>query len=701
MFGAWIVESVIRFSSNGVRTMEGITLATDRANISLARQLGYIRADEAAMLRYGMATEKAAASHAKLITAIAGGVAIAGGAALWEGLKQAGELQRSMTAVNIATMNKAPANMQRLVMRVSGMTAQDATTIANELATVAQTGINDPTRLKAMFPQFAMAADVGFLGPKHMDPTKTVEQLAKFSHMFGIYSGPKFTKMIDDAMKVIQMQPDGIEPMLRQGKLFVGQSMKAGVPMEQIFQQLMLMGQTGFLQGRGGSGIGNFIARMEGAATMTGHLSKAEFLAMKELGMWDPTGHNKFIKGSGPNEEFNVNKALAYLTERSKTMDASKFVTDLRNAFTTSGGNYLAVITRQQVAAQQAQNLHNFNAMPTVSEQWRKYMENFLSQTSRAATNFKNLVIDVFTPVLPQWTGFMKSLANTLGNVGDVLTAHPDMAKSIAQTLTAMTGFATAIFAVGAGGQVLRLGGFGSAAAGGGAATGGFALAAIVGIAEAVALTYFSQRWGTAAGNSVRSSVGGFFSDPAAIVADARLAAFNLGRGIGAFNRSLDLWVAGIPAWLQRATVASEKAVHDGVVVLVKRGFVGGLEAGESLVMKAGSQTIQAFINGITGGPLWGEVGNIGSSVLHSLFAGFGVGNGAQKPTAPHVQNHATIQVHSEVHVHGITDPKKLADQIDSHIYRQVGLGIRSLVAQGGWYRTGPNQPLPLIVKPA
>ena len=75
--------------------------------------------------------------------------------------------------------------MRRLVISTSNVTAQSAVTIAGELAAAASSGLNNPARLRAAFPQLARAADVMWLGPKHLDPTESVTQLAKLSHLFG------------------------------------------------------------------------------------------------------------------------------------------------------------------------------------------------------------------------------------------------------------------------------------------------------------------------------------------------------------------------------------------------------------------------------------------------------------------------------------------------------------------------------------
>ncbi len=191
----------------------------------------------------------------------------------------AAQLERALTSVGIATNSNSQAARQRyaaLAFRTSGITAQDVNTIAGEMAMAATSGLNDPAKLNDAFTRIAKAADVLWMSPKHINPIQSVQQMSTLAHLFGVYSGAPLQHMIDRSAQMMFVQPEALSKLVTQGTAFIGSAHAAGVSEEDIFKQAMTMGQTGFLSGRGGSGIARVIEYLSGAATMTGHLSKLQ-----------------------------------------------------------------------------------------------------------------------------------------------------------------------------------------------------------------------------------------------------------------------------------------------------------------------------------------------------------------------------------------------------------------------------------------
>lgn len=658
--GSWVVSSVIRFSSNGVAELNKIAGATNRVQIGMDRLTGKISAQTAAYKRLSLAAEEAAMKQSKLLTNISLGVAAAGGAAIYEGLKQAGELQRSMTAVNIATMNQAPQAMRRMVMQVSGMTAQSATTIADELATVASSGMNRPKQLQSVFPLFAQAADVAYLGPKHLDPIETVKQLAQFSHQFGIYGGKPLRDMVDSAIRLQSLQPEGLQAMITQGRLFVGQAMARGVPMDEIFRQYMLMGQTGQLRGRGGSGVENVMEYLQGAESLTNHMSKVRRAAFLDLdragrgtklgGMFDADGRLRFVDKDG---NLHLEAAEKYLAELAPYMTKGQFSNDLLNAFGKQGSNYLTVATRPAVQHQFEQNEQVWKKIPGVSAQWAEYMKNFPSQVSRAATNFKNIVIDVFTPMLPRWTSFMKGLADGLGNIGDFLTAHPGVAGTIGNSLVMLTGIAAVIGSVGLVTQGLLF------------------LGVIKTLPNAFMLCVGPVRW----------MITGLWG----------IATSGQAAGVGSWAAAGGLRAAATAAW----AFAAPLAVLAGIM-LGTTSFTGGQDTPDSAGWSKGYREYlrKRHIGTDDPSPYKIEPGDLTPGQYAAKY-----GN----PRRGLKGAHATAGVHIDkvaFEITGVTDPKQVAAIVDAKL-KKLFKNPRSVMSTNSpTVRTHPGVPLPLSTQP-
>ena len=375
---------------------------------------------------------------------ISGAFAVGGSAAIIAGINQAAKFEQAMVSVRIATGATADEfdRFRRLVIGTSNVTAQSSVTIAGELAAAASAGLNNPARLRAAFPQLARAADVMWLGPKHLDPTESVTDLSKLSHLFAAYSGKPLHSMIDAATRLMYTQPETLSKLINQGKLFIPMALGAGVGMNSIFTEAMTMGQTGLLSGRGGAGLARYIQYMVGGATLTSHLSKARRSALLDLGIFDSSGRNRFIDSAG---RFELEPSLQYLAQKRMTMRPSDFIRDVFSAFLQQGGYYVSAVTRREVMAQRIQNTQAFNRIAppgqAVETAWAQYMHTTIGAWRLFVTNFENLSTAVFLPTLPAITVGLRDLANVMGGATNVIMAHPKLGLGLA--IGALGGTAT------------------------------------------------------------------------------------------------------------------------------------------------------------------------------------------------------------------------------------------------------------------
>ncbi len=444
---SWLISVMMRFTSNGARVMNELATGAQAAESKVDRVT-------AAMTRLRNAS-----------TMVAGGMALIGAAIEVYGISQAAKLELAMTGVYSATGANARQKTQlfNMVTAISGITAQSATTIANEAYMAASSGLNNPDRLRTAFPQIAKAADVLWLStmgtPKAVDPTNAAMQMVKLSHLFGAYSGKPLADMVDFTTRLMMVQPDALSKVITQAKYFVPTAIGAGVdlhniPSSDLAVALASMGQTGLLQGRGGTGLARYIEYMMKAPTLTAHLSKNQRASMIDLGLFDGSGRNQFLDAHG---NFELGKSMHYLgtvfDRWAKAGERGRFIQDVFGAFLEQGGRYVETMTLPAVRAQQAQNRIAMQRIApsgrAVETLWEKYMHTTTGAWKYFVTNFQNIWIYTFTPILPQVTAMLRGLGDALGSVGGFLKANPGFASGIAYGLTWVTGLSALRFGVG------------------------------------------------------------------------------------------------------------------------------------------------------------------------------------------------------------------------------------------------------------
>src|SRR5579872_3289774 len=117
-----------------------------------------------------------------------GAITVVGAAMITHGVEAAAQLENAMATVGIVTgaTAKQLEALRGVVMSVSGQTAQDAVTIANEMAMMArQSGGWTPAMVQKIFPGVALFADTRYLASGgQQDPTEAVRTAMSFVHYF-------------------------------------------------------------------------------------------------------------------------------------------------------------------------------------------------------------------------------------------------------------------------------------------------------------------------------------------------------------------------------------------------------------------------------------------------------------------------------------------------------------------------------------
>jgi hypothetical protein len=457
---SWMISVMMRFVSNGSQVMNEIANVTGSANLRLDAHTRKVNEATAAWNRFNLATVKAG-------TMLAGGGALVGIAAIAYGINQAAKLQLAMQGVYAATGTTRDAAMQKrlfnMVVGTSGITAQSATTIATEASMLASGGLNDPKLLLNAFPQIAKAADVLMLStmgtPRAVNPVDAATQMLAVAHLFGDYQGKPLHDAIDAMVRLQMVQPAALSKVLTQAKYFVPTAIAAGVNLQNLPQSdlLALMasgGQLGLMSGRMGTGPARYIQYMEKAPTLTSHLSKIQRSSMLDLGLFDASGRNKFLDSSG---NFELGASMHYLGEKYDDMIKSghraQFLADLYGAFMQQGGQFASAMLLPQVRAQRQRNIAGMAGIAppgsAVEALWDAYMHTTVGTWRYFTTNFQNIWIYTFTPMLPGITSDLRAVGYQFGRFGNTLKDHPEMAADFAKLIEGLTAFAAVRTALG------------------------------------------------------------------------------------------------------------------------------------------------------------------------------------------------------------------------------------------------------------
>jgi len=424
MMAAWRVAVLF----NSTLTGSGFTQLTTQATASEAA---------IARVRASMFALKATALGA--LTAIGAGM-------IEHGVVAAAKLQQAMTAVGIATgtAGQQLEYLRGVVMRTSMATAQDPVTISQEMAMAARSGINRPAMLASLFPEIAKFADVQYLLPQHADPVDSVKRVVQFAHYFKAYDQKRMALMIDQMNRAMNVQPEDASRMVAQGKYFIPLATSLGVSIPDLMGYIALMGQTGFLLGKGGAGFQRVLLGAINATTLTSHLSAARASGLLDLGMVRD-GRFTYLDKKG-NLEFS--KLMSVLQAARSHETPTQFARDTYNVFGTQGQQFLMAIMDPAAQQQYARIKKAMHDQQTVEQQQARLMATVLGSWQQFTTNFNAIAINVFYPMLPKLGALFGDLANRFASVANYLFAHPDLGMFLAKSAfaaVATTGAAAAV----------------------------------------------------------------------------------------------------------------------------------------------------------------------------------------------------------------------------------------------------------------
>ncbi|MDE2099940.1 MAG: hypothetical protein KGL39_21990, partial [Patescibacteria group bacterium] len=451
MIGAWVVESKILFGSWVAFTaqMGRASAATQLLAIREAELMGRLDPVEAKMLRQGVAAETLAGKYEKLRLAIYGATALVGAAAIGYGVDQAGKFHLAMTdvALTLSATAQQRSVLENLAFQQAQITHISPAEAAQEEAMVARAGAGNFQRMQSMFPALSQFAAVQtYLSQargQELNVRDAIEYGMQFAHLFQAYTPDAMHHMVEGMTKVMMNQPEALSRLVSQGKYFIPLGTALGMDQEQIMQILVMMGQTGFLKGRGGTAIQNAILGSVKAAA--GDTTKKEYAGLTKLGILKDGA----LTIEAPGGKLDWDKFTKVLQHAADTMDPDTYVGTMEKAFGKQASQYLSVVFEKDPRIREQMKINR----KQWEDQGQDPIEKFIGILNKElgpawagfVGGFNALATSVFLPVLPAVAIALNGVGQAFYDLANFFQAHPWLAGSIAILFGTITSAASLV----------------------------------------------------------------------------------------------------------------------------------------------------------------------------------------------------------------------------------------------------------------
>lgn len=396
--------------------------------------------------------------HTAATIAFAGaGVALS--AFVVHGLAEAGQFELAMKNVAISTgaAGSQLRALQGMAIDLSGKTSQDVTQIAKEMAMAGKAGLT-ANQLQSMMPQIAAYADVQ-MRSHNVDPIEAVKEAVQEAHLFQAYGykqqqfhGKQTTDlqaMLEYMNELSFVQPEGMQKVVTQSAYFVPIARALGATMDQSMDLLGLMGQTGFLRGKGGTGLAQVVNSAINTTELTASRSAKKTEALRGLGIINADGSPAYVDRQG---HIQLQAMLDHLAKVAENTNPAHYQQMLNAAMTANGARMTAVMTSPAAQEQLIRLRAKMHNIPKIQEAQNEYLGQFSVSLNTLRTNVNTAIAALFLPLAQRLTPVIRELAARVMDFAKWVYAHPGLGLDITLVII---GAAAASFAV-AGGLALR-----------------------------------------------------------------------------------------------------------------------------------------------------------------------------------------------------------------------------------------------------
>ena len=380
--------------------------------------------------------------------------AIAVGAALefgiGKGIQKASELQSALKSLQVTTGVSNPTldRIHDLALSVTGATSQSIQQILSEFQSGVRGGLT-PGQLMgnngALFRKMAYFSDVLYRTPGlGTDPNESMYDIAKISHMLGAYSPKAMGDVTEDIYAAMRTGPFELDKMVTQGKYFMSLFHNLGASNKDIIAMTSFMGQLGYMQGRGGTGMQAIALGLINAAQMTTSRQAKQKNALKDLGLIGPNGqslymsHERQADGTYKNH-WDVMGMMSHLVSFAKYHPAVTFAGLINSALGRIAVPLVSAASMGQAYEQflkiYAEQQKLKREMPIEKAQQELVYGTFKGASGLLKTNIESAIAEIFLPLTNTLIPYITKLASVFLQIAIFARQHP--AAMLTATLTA------------------------------------------------------------------------------------------------------------------------------------------------------------------------------------------------------------------------------------------------------------------------
>jgi len=425
MFSAWRVAVVLSATNMTGGAFSSFLSSSYAAHTATSR------------LQHGIAQFSNAAAEGFAASAAAMGKFVA------DGIGHAENLQITMTNL-YNSLGVAGEDVQRRLqgtaLSLSGLTAQNVETIGREMLAAGQAGLNSQQLSGPLFQQIAKFADLAWRS-KGENPVEAASSVVQLSHLMGAYDTQSMSDMVEHLNKLTQTTHASLKQVITQGRYFIPEARRLGLSIDDIFMATMYMGQTGFLSGRGGTGIQNTMKAMlnmgrENPRTRTGLEALA---AERGLGLINSSGKNMFVDARG---NLLLMPMLQHLEQVAQRERPDLYAQQIQAVFKTQPLALIEALTSRPAQEQALRNKQRMASMGSIESMFEELNKTFQQQMTMLKTNWDNILAVTFLPLVEALTPYVHEFAGELQRLAVFLAAHPKLGLLISVSAVVAIGSA-------------------------------------------------------------------------------------------------------------------------------------------------------------------------------------------------------------------------------------------------------------------
>ncbi|GMA51823.1 phage tail tape measure protein [Alicyclobacillus contaminans] len=355
----------------------------------------------------------------------AAGVGLA--ATMIEPIKNAADLQKAMTQVQIATHANA-AQIKQLTSNamLGGLDTGLSSVMVSEVqSAMSKSGLPLNALLnKTVFDQYLKFSDLLY----QRDGTPVDESAAaavQMSHEYQLYSDPKKLADFQNRLwKTLAVTHEGIQPYQQIFSFFAGTANRLGINADDALAMESFLVRSG-LAGNGRSGGADIKDFLQRAATPATDTAAA---LMKKYGLINKNGQSVFFQ----NGKFvGLDKMIDIMQQFSARFHGNKAaeIQAITKIWGQQGGQYALALSGVNAKEMNALLQKQIGAVPSIEQSQAMQMNTISGQMQRLKVGWQDMMTGLGMPQLSSALNFLKTINSIVTKIVQFELVHPAMMK--------------------------------------------------------------------------------------------------------------------------------------------------------------------------------------------------------------------------------------------------------------------------------